>query len=674
METIIKILLLFSVSLLLGYSGVPENSIDSTDSAKVASSQLKRARSSNVLEKQFKASLIKSYGTFNPSSRSEFFLASTGNSGTRPLALTHSTTTLQEGAVDESDRLKTDGKHLFVSSIFSPGIKIFKADKSNPELVGELPIQTSNDNALLSGLYLRTDNKQLIALAGDGSFGENGSSLWFSADYWDEKVTELFAIDVSSPTTPVLQNKLSLEGKLISSRRIGSTLYIATRHKAKITGLIDYPEDFADAAHNRKLIANSTLDDMLPKYQVNGEWRVIFNAEDCFYTGQTDAEHKQQSVISLLTVDLDEAELTPRGQCFVGDAETVYASADAIYLATTEYQYSDTHIDLVYEGSPTTEIHKFSLDGVRTDYVGSASVEGHLGWQPSQKSFRLSEDKGILRVLSYVGETTDSVNSPARLHVLQENVGDTSLDIIATLPNENRTAPLGKKGEQIYATRFIGERGYLVTFRATDPLYILDLSDPADPFIMSELEIDGYSDFLMPVGEHFLLGIGKDAIAQSDEDGFSGFRGAWDQGVKLSLIDISDPYAPTEKQKIIIGKRGSETAVSSTHHSLTTLLQGDTLQINVPVSRHETAIENDGGTGQHPSDHFGWTQDALHRYQINIINGAISALSPVIAEFDNVPEDAKYYFDSGWRHDRSVIVGEDTYYLKHDEFFTSVTD
>ena len=674
METIIKILLLLSVSLLLGYSGGSEDGIYSSDSANNASSQLKLVRSSDVLEKQFKASLIKSYGTFNYFSRSEFFLAS-GDSSivSAPAAVPYSTTTLQEGAVDESDRLKTDGKHLFVSSILTPGIKIFKADNGSASLVGELPIQTLNNNALLSGFYLRPEKKQLIALAGDGSFGANGSDLWFSADYGDDKVTELFTVDVSSPAAPELQNKLSLEGKLISSRRIGSTLYLATRHTAKIPGLIEYPGNYAEAIRNRYLIATSSLDDMLPKYQFNGEQGAIFNAENCFYTGQKDAEHKQQSVISLLAIDLDEAELMPRGQCFIGDAETVYASANAIYLATTQYQYTDQFSDLIYEGSPTTEIHKFSIDGIQTDYVGSASIEGHLGWQPSQKSFRLSEDKGILRVLSYVGETADSVDSPARLHVLQENPNDTSLDIIATLPNEIRKAPLGKKGEQIYATRFMGDRGYLVTFRATDPLYILNLSDPADPYIMSALEIDGYSDFLMPVGNNLLLGIGKDAIAQTDEDDFSGFRGAWDQGVKLSLIDISDPYAPKEKQKIILGKRGSETAVSSTHHALTTLLQGDSLQINLPVSLHETALDY-GGADEHPSDQFGWTRDALHRYRINIKSGIISALSPIIAKFDEIPEDAKYYFDSGWRHDRSVIIGEDTYYLKRDEFFTSANN
>ncbi len=669
METIIKILLLTSVFLLACYSEEPESGMSPAGSATSASSGLKRVRSPEILEEQFKAALIKAYATFNSSARSEFFPASDGNSSlASPVVAHHSSTTLQESGVDESDRLKSDAEHIYISSVLTPAIKIFKADKASAPLVAELAVNTSNENALLSGLYIRPDEKQLIAMAGDGSFGGNGSGLWFSGDYWDSKVTDLVTIDISSPTAPELQNKLSFDGQLINSRRIGPTLYFATRHTATIPGLIDYPEHYNDAINNRRLIAETPLNDLLPKYHINGEHRPLFNAENCYYTGQKDAKYEQLSIISLLAIDLDETELTPRGQCFIGDAETVYASANAIYLATTQYQYSDELSELIYEGSPSTEIHKFSLDGAQTNYVGSASIEGHLGWQPSQKSFRMSEDKGILRVLSYVGESSNSVDSPARLHILEENASEASLKLLATLPNEKRPTPLGKKGEQIYASRFIGERGYLVTFRATDPLYILNLSDPTDPHIMSALEVDGYSDFLMPVGENFLLGIGKDAIAQTDKD-----DGAWNQGVKLSMIDISDPYTPTETQKIILGKRGTETAVSSTHHALTTLLKGDTLEINLPVSLHETEVENYGGEA-HPGDYFGWTRDALHRYRVNIRSGVISTLDPIVAKFNSVPENAQYYFDSGWRHDRSVIIGEDTYYLKRDEFFTSATD
>ena len=220
-------------------------------------------------------------------------------------------------------------------------------------------------------------------------------------------------------------------------------------------------------------------------------------------------------------------------------------------MASTPDPYSDDFSDVVYHVSATTEIHKFSLDGLQTDYVGSTTIEGHLGWNQNQKSFRMSEKDGFLRILSYVGEQSNSFDSPARLHILKEATQTKTLETVAVLPNEAHPQPLGKKGELIYGSRFVGDRGYLVTFRTTDPLYILDLADPTNPYILSALEIDGYSDYLQPVGENYLLGIGKDAVAQLPDDPFESPNGAWYQGVKLSLIDIRDPTAPIEKETII---------------------------------------------------------------------------------------------------------------------------
>ena len=667
METIIKVLLLIGVSVLLSNSGGDRDGNFQYDGTKNAPPSLVRARSSDDLEKRFKASLVELYGTLQLQ-RSDYYLAS-GDTTASPASAPFSMTTRQESSVDESDRLKTDGQYIYVNSMHKPSIKIFEAKQGRPSLIAELAIKTLSNNELLSGLYLRHNKKQLIAIAGDGRHGSGNS--WLSSEHWKDRKTELFTVDISSPAEPALLGKLSLDGQLISSRRIGSVLYVATSHTVKIPHLIDSPQNHTETALNRILIAKTPLDDMLPKYRSNGQRHALFDAENCFFTGKKTTNYTQHSIISLLAIDLDNAASKPKGQCFIGDAETVYASANAIYLATTQYQYANKLSDVIYEGSPTTEIHKFSLDGMQTNYVGSASIDGHLGWQQSLKSFRMSEHNGVLRVLSYVGEQADSIESPARLHVLRGNANNTSLDIIGTLPNASRPEPLGKKGEQIYASHFMGKRGYLVTFRATDPLYLLDISDPTDPYILSALELDGHSDYLQPIGKNFLLGIGKDAVAQtSGNTQASSFLGAWDQGVKLSLIDISNPSAPIEKQKIILGKRGTQTAVSTTHHALTTLLKGDNLQVNLPVSLHDTKIENENySAARHPSDYFGWTEDVLYRLNIDINSGEISVLTPIVAEMADEPENKDYY-QTDWQHDRSAIIDDDTYYLKRDEIFT----
>jgi len=636
--------------------------------ANTASPTLVRAHSSDDLKTHLTHSLLEKYGTFDESAESEFILAS-DDVGTAPSnSATFSSTTLQHSGVDESDRLKTDGRYLYIAATHTPSIKIVEASSAAP-LLSEVSLQTQH-GAQLSGLYLRKDHQQLIALASGGHNNRQNASAWFSDTYWKSRKTEIFTLDISEPEAPTAISKLTLDGKLISSRRIGSILYLATRHTATLPDLIEYPENSTQARVNHSLISDLSLESLLPTYEINNEKQALFNAQDCLYAGKSHLNYSQHSVISLLAIDLNDAVPTPKGQCFVGDVETVYASADAIYLATTQYQYTNDVSEVIYKGSPSTQIHKFTLDGLHTDYAGSASIEGHLGWQQNQKALRMSEENGILRVLSYVGAQADSIESPARLHVLKQSANDMALDIIATLPNAKQPQPLGKKGEHIYASRFIGDRGYLVTFQNTDPLYILDLSDPSNPYILSALNIEGYSDLLHPVGENYLLGVGKEAIAQTpNEDDFTAPRGAWYQGVKLSLIDISDPSSPFEKQTIVLGKRGSETAASITHHALTTLRTGNTLQVNLPVSLHEEVVDNYGAAA-HPVDHFGWTQEALYRFDIDINRGEISALKPIVAKMNDVPEDAAYYYDTGWQYDRSAIINGDAYYLKRDEIFT----
>ena len=670
METITKVLLLLCICLLFGLSNDIGSSYTYRDSAVNLTARLVRAHSSDAITSEFKASLVEKYGTYDKTANSEFMLASNGTEVAVDINSSFSTTTLQESNVDESDRIKTDGQYIYVSSLHTPTIKTFETDNAQPPNTVEVSTKTLRlrDDALFSGIYLRPEVNQLIALASESGSNNQAMGAWFTNEFWSGRKTEVFNLDISTPSDPKKLSKLTLDGQLISSRRVDATLYLATRQTVSIPGLILQPMNANEAAYNQKIIEDTSIKDMLPKHEINGTRTDSFDLNDCYYAANQTSSHTQHSIISLLAIDLDSTDLSPKGQCFIGDAETIYASAQAIYLASTPKTTIDSS-NIITAEPATTEIHKFTLDGLKTDYAGSGTIEGHLGWNQSQKSFRMSEKDGYLRVLSYVGEHAGSIESPARLSILGENADNDTLEVVSTLPNDSRPEPLGKKGELIYGSRFVGDRGFLVTFRTTDPLYILDLADPTNPSILSALMIDGYSDYLQPVGENFLIGIGKDAVAQLPDDPFNSPNGAWYQGVKLSLIDISNPSAPLEKETIILGKRGTETAVSKSHHAITTLMKDDTLQINFPVSLHEAEIDN-FGLEKHPSDYSGWSHDALYRYDIDTKSGEISALKPIVAKMSNVPETAEYYFDTNWEHDRSVILGDHAYYLKRDELFT----
>jgi uncharacterized secreted protein with C-terminal beta-propeller domain len=123
-------------------------------------------------------------------------------------------------------------------------------------------------------------------------------------------------------------------------------------------------------------------------------------------------------------------------------------------------------------------------------------------------------------------------------------------------------------GESIYAVRFMGKRAYLVTFLHVDPLFVIDLSQPADPRILGKLKIPGYSDYLQPYDETHLIGIGKEVDPSIDADLIHTENAVYYtaiQGVKLAIFDVSDVANPIEVYKEVIGDRGTESPAARDH-------------------------------------------------------------------------------------------------------------
>jgi hypothetical protein len=112
------------------------------------------------------------------------------------------------------------------------------------------------------------------------------------------------------------------------------------------------------------------------------------------------------------------------------------------------------------------------------------------------------------------------------------------------------------RGETIHAVRFAGPVGYVVTFRRTDPLFALDLSDPANPKVAGELALLGYSAYLHPLGDGLLLGVGQDA----GSDGIT-------RGVLMSLFDVTDPAHPKLLDRVTLP--GEWSGTESDPHAFT---------------------------------------------------------------------------------------------------------
>jgi Beta propeller domain len=197
----------------------------------------------------------------------------------------------------------------------------------------------------------------------------------------------------------------------------------------------------------------------------------------------------------------------------------------------------------------------------------------------------MDEHEGDLRILS----TQSNVH---RLTVLRESDRQ-RLDVVSRLPSTARPAPIGKPGESVFAVRFMAERAYVVTFRVIDPLYVIDLSDPADPVIAGELAIPGFSTYLRPVGANqseLLLSVGQDVTA--------GGRRA---GVKVELFDVRDIAHPQSLGAKVLGSEGSQSIALADPHALTFLtLPGDRHRLALPV---------------HVVDSV-WTYSGLHLFEV----------------------------------------------------------
>ena len=557
-----------------------------------------------------------------------------------------SSTLVQEAGVDEADLIQTDGRYLYTVQP-QPG--------SGPQLA--IYERASDGRAVALGN---------LALAGDGAASLNTEGMVFSSDQralavisqhwtavpggdicievcttilpqWMRSSVNLQRVDVSNPAAATAGERISIDGFLVDSRRIGDALYVVTSHRPVLAAQ-NLPAS-ATAADREAAISRLNAADLLPRMRRNGgASEPLLSDTDCYL--QTGNASTAVQFTTITVFDLRSPTLARTSRCFMGGSEALYMSTSNLFVATTRWSYSSGLAALIYPQQIQTDIHKFALTGTGVAYRGSGQVEGHLGWDPEKKSFRLSEHNGDLRVLSFTGEfgwfvVTDAGStapSPARLTVLRERASDQTLQTVATLPNSTRTAAIGKAGEQVYAVRFLGERAYVVTFRRTDPLYVLDLSNPADPKTVGELEIAGFSEYLYPLDNNLLLGVGRDADSTGRVT-----------GLKVALFDIANPAAPTQRAAVSLGTTGSSSALDSSRHGLNMLVQGNVARIALPAILTGTPYAN--------------AVHGLQKLEVDTATRTLRTL-PMVGVVDNS------LYAPLWL-ERSAQIGDTVYYLSN---------
>jgi len=439
-----------------------------------------------------------------------------------PAADTFSGTNTQEVGVDEGDIVETDGEYVYVAN--SDGLRIVRV--ADAEVVGQPELPNGSHQLLLDG-----DRLLVVTTSWDGSA---------------DTIVSLY--DVSDPANATLLRRSHLEGSVLATRSVDDVarLVISTSFDTRLPFV--QPSEFGldeerALERNRQIIAESSVEDWLPRWfdeAGDGTFGPMQPILDCNKVAAPD-DFAGLGLTWIASVDLL-GEATPVGSAgVVSTGDIVYSSADNLYITTQNWdsQVRPMPVDdvatgdstdvVVDDGPPPTQIHQFDLgEGTAATYVASGSVPGRL-----LNQFAMSEYNGDLRVATTTGGWDFGDQSDSAVYVLRPNGED--LETMSSVGGLGTT-------EQIRSVRFLDDTAYVVTFRQTDPLYVIDLADPANPVLDGELKIPGYSAYLHPVGDGLLLGVGQNAT----DDGRI-------LGTQLSLFDVSDPTNPQQIDTLPIG-------------------------------------------------------------------------------------------------------------------------
>jgi hypothetical protein len=323
---------------------------------------------------------------------------------------------------------------------------------------------------------------------------------------------------------------------------------------------------------------NINITDLLPEIEGTALTRQSLITPKRLY-----ASAKENQVATMTTISsfsLEDAKYL-KSTSFVGESSVEYASSKSLYLLSSAYPfYYDFN-----NYKQRSMVYKFNFDE-DLSYGAVGSVYG-----TALNQFSLSEYNNILRIATTEGFSWVSEETKNRLYTLKEH--QSILDVEGVLTG------LGEEGERIKSVRFMGNRAYLVTFKTTDPLYTIDLTDPKSPKKIGELKVDGYSAYLHPIDKDKLLGIGQN----SDSDGNR-------LGVKIELFDISDLTHPLSLDTIFLPTNTSSEL--EYNHKALAFRESDKL-FAFPYTQYINGVVS--SSAQHSLGIYQVTDNSLKSYQ-----------------------------------------------------------
>jgi uncharacterized secreted protein with C-terminal beta-propeller domain len=481
-----------------------------------------------------------------------------------------SKTNVQVAGVDEPDIVKTDGRYVYM--VANGALRIVEALTAKP--VSTTRVQGHANDMVVEG-------DRLVVFVSNGERAERCTYGYDCEIAGDGTSTTIHTYDIKDRAAPRKVRTIGLTGSLMTARRIGSTVHaVVADGDSAMEDVTTWPEDvemcgtredvlqkkfFALRAKNERSIRAST---QLPTITDQGATKDLCMG---LLENRFDKSHTFTTVVSF---DMNDATAKATTSTIRSRPGTVYASNDALYVAT--HRRKNRSLMWYADQASTdevTEIHKFRLGSAPADtrYLGSGVTQGHV-----LNTFAMDERAGDLRIATSRGKTPDP-NVESQVDVLRQGP-DGNLSRVGALLHL-------AKGEDLRAIRYDDDRAYLVTFKKTDPLFVIDLADAKQPKVLGELKIPGFSTYIHRLDKTHLLSIGFDA---NDHGDFAYF-----DGVLLQLFDVTNPTEPKLLHRKKLGARGSSSAATSDHHAFNYLPEKGLLAI--PLT--ECAGGGDGVAG-----------------------------------------------------------------------------
>lgn len=526
----------------------------------------------------------------------------------------HSTTNNQVEGVDEADSVKIDGSRIFTINENNVAIINVEDPMSMKE---ESKIKFRDDfyptQLLLSDRTLIIMGQKNIYQSLDLKSTQDMARIALPRN----QMTTVYFYDISNPKSPKLSREIGTEGYMNGARLTDNTLYYVTSVYPRYWMM----EENSDS-ELRPFIYDSKIDKE-PRPMNYDSISILPNTLEASY-----------SIVSAIDLT-DPAGNKVNTKGFLGGSEQLYMSKDNLYLTSTLYETPASTVQKIIwnPGKMDTKIFKFELNDANIKFVASSRVAGTI-----LNQFSMDEHNGYFRIVTTKGNSWDE-NEPSENNLFILDEGMKPVGFLTGLA----------KKERIYSARFMGDKAYMVTFKQTDPLFVIDVANPTAPKVLGELKVPGFSNYLHPLDENHLIGFGYETKTVPQEGSKEPF--IMTEGMKISLFDVSDLNNPKELDTKVIGGQGTYSPIQYDHHAL---FQHEEKNLyGFPVSIYEK------GAGQEYSQ---FKQEGSLIYEITPEKGI--ALKGNLLKSKNA---AQLYEDWETSIQRMVYVGDSLYTISMKE-------